>query len=216
MTTENMKHEISYHLEENRFILYLEITNHSGGERRFYFSNDTGRLARNGIKLFDAEDKAIKACEIAFVSPAYDTEYVENILPPDEKQRFELPARIIEEETDLILSFKGISFRVPRNEKFYITFDFLKIPSNKLEVIIEMANDKKILERKEYEYDVLELDGNIILSVPTIYSKQAFDVIYRLNESEKENYLRRGITTLKERMGDMRTNAVKYEMKPWK
>jgi hypothetical protein len=60
-----------------------------------------------------------------------------------------------------------------------------------------MANDKKILERKEYEYDVLELDGNIILSVPTIYSKQALDVIYRLNESEKENYLRRGITTLK-------------------
>ncbi len=66
MNAKNMKHDISYHLEANRFILCLEITNHSGGERRFYFSNDTGRLARNGIRLFNTKDEEIQACERAF------------------------------------------------------------------------------------------------------------------------------------------------------
>ncbi len=217
MNAKNMKHDISYHLEANRFILCLEITNHSGGERRFYFSNDTGRLARNGIRLFNTKDEEIQACERAFLSPAYNAEQApENILLPDERQRFELPARIFEEESELILSFKGISFRVPRNEKFYITFDFLGIPSNRLEVIIDRVNDKKILEKKEWEYYVFEHDDNIQLSVPVIWSKLGFDVLYTLSVSEKEDYLHRGIEALEGRIGDMRINALQYEMNSWK
>ncbi|SDJ10935.1 hypothetical protein SAMN05421542_2673 [Chryseobacterium jejuense] len=137
MNAINMKHDISYHLKENRFILYLDITNHSGEERKFYFSNETGRLARNGIRLFDAKDAEIEIYERAFMSPAYNAEPVsENRLPPNETQRFEFPAKVFEEDGEQILSFKGISFRIPRNEKFYITFEFSRILSNKLEVVV--------------------------------------------------------------------------------
>ncbi|WP_123902252.1 hypothetical protein [Chryseobacterium arthrosphaerae] len=217
MNAVNMKHDISYHLEANRFILYLEITNHSGGERRFYFSNDTGRLARNGIRLFNTKNEEIQAYEKAFISPAYTTEPVpENRLLPDERQRFKLPAKVFEEENELILSFKGISFRVPRNEKFYITFDFLGIPSNRLEVFIEMVNDRDILEKEDWEYYIFDHEGTIQLSVPVIWSNLGFDVLYTLSESEKEDYLRRGIEALEGRIEDMRKNALHYEMNSWK
>ncbi|BAP32489.1 outer membrane siderophore receptor [Chryseobacterium sp. StRB126] len=133
----NMKHDISYHLENDRFLLYLDITNHSGGERRFYFSNDTGRLARNGIRLFNTNDEEIAVYGRSFISPSYNAEQVpENILPPNEMQRFEFPARLEEEDGELVLSFKGISFKIPRGERFYITFEFSEITSNKLEVMV--------------------------------------------------------------------------------
>lgn len=132
-----MKHDISYHFEENRFILYIDITNYSGEERRFYFSNDTGRLARNGIRLFDAKGEEIKTYERAFISPAYNADPVpENRLSPNETQRFEFSAKVFEEEGERVLSFKGISFKIPRHERFYITFEFSKIISNKLEVMV--------------------------------------------------------------------------------
>ena len=133
----NMQHDISYHLDGDRFILYLDITNRSGEERRFYFSNETGSLARNGIRLFDAEDNEMKIYGREFMSPAYNAEKVsENILAPNERQRFEFPARIFEEDGEWVLSFRGILFKIPRNKKFYITFEFSQITSNKLEVII--------------------------------------------------------------------------------
>ncbi|PIF46499.1 hypothetical protein CLU96_3537 [Chryseobacterium sp. 52] len=132
-----MKHNISYHLEKDRFILYIEVTNFSGEERRFYFNNDTGSLARNGIRLYDKKDQEIEVYERAFMSPAYNSEKVSmNILPVNETMRFELPGRVLEEDGDLVLSFKGISFRIPGDEKFYITFEYSRIVSNRLEVMV--------------------------------------------------------------------------------
>ncbi|MFZ4929422.1 hypothetical protein [Chryseobacterium sp. Mn2064] len=132
-----MKHTISYHLEENSFILYIDITNTGDEKRTFYFYNDSGALARNGISLFTAKDEKMRAYERAFMSPVYNGEQIKiNMLSPNETQRFELPAKIFEEDGELILGFRGISFRISRGEKFYITFSFSGITSNKLEVML--------------------------------------------------------------------------------
>ncbi|MGH1517948.1 hypothetical protein [Chryseobacterium sp. JK1] len=132
-----MKHTISYHLEENRFILYIDITNTCDKERSFYFYNDSGALARNGIMLFNTKEEEIHAYERIFISPVYNGEKTNvNILAPRNTQRFELPAKIFEEDGELILAFKGISFRISGVEKFYITFSFSGITSNRLEVTV--------------------------------------------------------------------------------
>ncbi|MCT2562099.1 hypothetical protein [Chryseobacterium herbae] len=133
-----MKLNISYHLEETRFILHIEITNDTDKERSFYCYNDTGGLARNGIRLFNANHEQAEPYERAFISPLYTGEQVRaDVLTPNETGQFELPAKILEEDGELILSFKGISFRIVRGEKFYITFNFLGAISNLLEVVAE-------------------------------------------------------------------------------
>lgn len=132
-----MKLNISYHLEENRLTLPIEITNDTDKDQSFYFYNDTGALARNGIRLFNTRDEQIEPCERAFISPIYTGDKVRaDLLAPNETGHFELPAKIVEEEGELLLSFKGISFRIVRNEKFYLTFNFLGGTSNLLEVVV--------------------------------------------------------------------------------
>lgn len=128
---------ISYHLEENRFILPIEITNNTDKERSFYFYNGTGGLARNGIRLFNAKYEQVEPCERTFISPIYTGKKVRaDLLAPNETGQFELQGKIVEEDGELLLSFKGISFRIVRDEKFYITFNFLGGISNLLEVVV--------------------------------------------------------------------------------
>lgn len=132
-----MKLTISYHLEENRFTLYVEITNDTDKERSFYFYNETGGLARNAVRFFNAGNEQTEPYERSFISPVYTgTDVCADLLAPGETGRFELPAKIVEEEGELLLSFKGISYRIIKQEKFYLTFHFLGGISNLLEITV--------------------------------------------------------------------------------
>lgn len=132
-----MKLNISYHLKKPCLVLHVDITNDTDKERSFYFYNGTGGLARNGIRLFNAKYEEVEPYERTFISPVYAGEKVRaDRLAPNETGHFELPAKMAEEDGELVLSFKGISFRIVRDEKFYITFDFLGATSNLLEVVV--------------------------------------------------------------------------------
>lgn len=58
---------------------------------------------------------------------------------------------------------------------------------------------KKLLEKKDWEYYVFEEDSNIDLSVPIPNPSPGFNIIYILDESEKETYLHTGIKALEDR-----------------
>lgn len=77
-------------------------------------------------------------------------------------------------------------------------------------------NKKKLLEKKDWKYYVYEEGSRIQLSVPIPKPTPGFDVLYRLNESEKEKYLRTGIKALKDRIEDMNMNFSDYEMYAWR
>lgn len=77
-------------------------------------------------------------------------------------------------------------------------------------------SDKKLLEKKEWEYYVFEEDNNIHLSVPIPKPNPGFDVIYTLSKSEKEIYLQNGIKTLEDKIEDMKSNFSNYEMNSWR
>ncbi|WP_027374167.1 MULTISPECIES: hypothetical protein [Chryseobacterium] len=77
-------------------------------------------------------------------------------------------------------------------------------------------NKKKLLEKKDWKYYVFEEDGNIALSVPISNPSPGFDIIYILNESEKEMYLHTGIQALEDRIEDMKINFSNYKMNSWR
>lgn len=77
-------------------------------------------------------------------------------------------------------------------------------------------NTKKLLEKKEWEYSIFEEHNTIALSVPIANPIPRFDVIYTLNETEKEEYLSTGITSLEKRIEDMKINFSDYEMNSWR
>lgn len=77
-------------------------------------------------------------------------------------------------------------------------------------------NKKKLLEKKDWKYYVFEEDGNIELSVPIPNPSPGFDIIYILNDSEKEMYLHTGIQALEDRIEDMKINFSNYKMNSWR
>lgn len=77
-------------------------------------------------------------------------------------------------------------------------------------------SEKKLLEKKDWNYYVYEEGNNIQLSVPIPKPPPGFDVLYTLNESEKEKYLYTGIKALEERIEDMNMNFTNYEMNSWR
>jgi len=76
--------------------------------------------------------------------------------------------------------------------------------------------EKKLLEKKEWEYYVFEQHNTITLSVPIANPIPGFDINYTLSEPEKEKYLRIGIKSLEKRIEDMKINFSDYEMNSWK
>lgn len=76
--------------------------------------------------------------------------------------------------------------------------------------------EKKLLEKKDWEYYVSEENNTIELSVPIPKPTPGFDIIYILNESEKEKYLNTGIKALEERIEDMKINFSNYKMNSWR
>lgn len=77
-------------------------------------------------------------------------------------------------------------------------------------------NKKNLLEKKDWEYYIFEEDNNIELSVPVPNPSPGFDIIYVLNESEKEMYLHTGIRALEDRIEDMKINFSNYKMNSWR
>lgn len=81
---------------------------------------------------------------------------------------------------------------------------------------METMNKKKLLEQKEWQYYIYEEDGHITVSVPIARPTPGFDIMYILNESEKEEYLHTGIKALEDRIEDMKVNFSNYEMNSWR
>lgn len=77
-------------------------------------------------------------------------------------------------------------------------------------------NKRKLLEEKEWEYYVFEENDTIQLSVPIPTPTPGFDIIYTLNDSEREKYLLTGIKALEERIQDMKVNFSDYTMNSWR
>lgn len=77
-------------------------------------------------------------------------------------------------------------------------------------------NKRKLLEEKEWEYYVFEENDTIQLSVPIPTPTPGFDIIYTLNDSEREKYLHTGIKALEERIQDMKVNFSDYTMNSWR
>ncbi|SDJ10877.1 hypothetical protein [Chryseobacterium jejuense] len=77
-------------------------------------------------------------------------------------------------------------------------------------------NEKKLLEKKEWECYIFESNGHIELSIPTAKPTPGFDIVYILNETEKEKYLQIGIKALEDRIADMKMNFSNYEMNSWR
>lgn len=77
-------------------------------------------------------------------------------------------------------------------------------------------NGKKLLEKKDWHYYIYEDNSHMILYVPIGKPAPGFDVVYTLNESEKETYLQKGIKALEERIEDMKGNFLNYEMNSWR
>lgn len=137
MNTKEIDLDISYKIINDNFILYINITNYSSEEQEFYFVNDTGALARNGINILNTKYEKLIPYERAFISPVHSNlETNPDKLLPNETKQYELSASILKENNNLILFFKGISFKIPKDEKFYMTFGFLGITSNILEIVI--------------------------------------------------------------------------------
>ncbi|GAA5083622.1 hypothetical protein GCM10023210_02470 [Chryseobacterium ginsengisoli] len=70
----------------------------------------------------------------------------------------------------------------------------------------------KLLEKKDWYYYVYEKGSGIQLSVPISKPTSGFDVLYTLNELEKEKYLQIGIKALEDRIEDMNVNFIHYEI----
>lgn len=77
-------------------------------------------------------------------------------------------------------------------------------------------NEKKLLEKKDWNYYVCEVEDTIELSIPIPQPTPGFDIIYTLSETEKEKYLNDGIKALEERIEDMKTNFSNYKMNSWR
>jgi hypothetical protein len=77
-------------------------------------------------------------------------------------------------------------------------------------------NETKLLEKKDWYYYVYEEGYSIQLSVPISEPIPGFDILYMLNESEKEKYLQIGIKALEERIEDMNVNFTNYKMNSWR
>lgn len=75
---------------------------------------------------------------------------------------------------------------------------------------------RTLLEKKEWEYYIYEIEDAIELSVPISNPAPGFDIIYVLNDFEKNEYLSKGVKALKDRINDMETNFSNYKMVSWR
>jgi hypothetical protein len=76
--------------------------------------------------------------------------------------------------------------------------------------------NKKLIEKKDWEYYIYQDNNSIELSVPIPNPNPGFDIIHILNESEKEMYLQNGIKALEGRIKNMKTNFSNYKMNSWR
>lgn len=77
-------------------------------------------------------------------------------------------------------------------------------------------NHEKPFRKKDWYYYIYENGDTIELSVPISASAPGFDAIHTLTDSEKKEYLTKGITALKNRIKDMEMNFTKYVLNSWR
>ncbi len=75
---------------------------------------------------------------------------------------------------------------------------------------------RKLIEYKEWAYYVYDNDNTIELTVPIPAPAPGFDIVYTLNEQEKEAYIKTGIKALESRIADMNSNYTAYVMCSWR
>lgn len=76
--------------------------------------------------------------------------------------------------------------------------------------------NKKLLEKKDWEYYIFEQNDILELLVTVEKPNPGLDIIYQLDESEKEKYLKMGIQTLEDRIKDMKKNFSRYKVNAWR
>lgn len=77
-------------------------------------------------------------------------------------------------------------------------------------------NNKKLLEKKDWEYYIFKQNDILKLLVTVEKPNPGLDIIYQLDELEKENYLKIGIQALADRIKDMKENFNRYKVNAWR
>ncbi|WP_294282784.1 hypothetical protein [uncultured Chryseobacterium sp.] len=77
-------------------------------------------------------------------------------------------------------------------------------------------NNKKLLEKKDWEYYIFQQNDILELLVTVEKPNPGLDIIHQLNTSEKENYLKMGIQALEDRIKDMKENFSWYKVNSWR
>lgn len=77
-------------------------------------------------------------------------------------------------------------------------------------------NNKKLLEKKDWEYYIFKQNDILELLVTVEKPNPGLDIIYQLDELEKENYLNVGIQALADRIKDMKENFNRYKVNAWR
>ncbi|WP_294223249.1 hypothetical protein [Chryseobacterium sp. sg2396] len=77
-------------------------------------------------------------------------------------------------------------------------------------------NNKKLLEKKDWEYYIFKQNDILELLVTVEKPNPGLDIIYQLDELEKENYLKIGIQALADRIKDMKENFNRYKVNAWR
>ncbi|WP_447642802.1 MULTISPECIES: hypothetical protein [Chitinophagaceae] len=112
--------------------LLIRIKNTGKGHLKFIFSNNTGGLARNAIKITDSRQIRLFPFDKIFISPK-DNTAVKTCLQENECEIFELSGKFIKEDERLLLSFKGVSYKLEAGEKYYLHFEYKSSVSNTIE-----------------------------------------------------------------------------------
>lgn len=135
MNTKKINLNISYNIEKNNFILIIEMINLTDETIEFSFSNDTGSLARNCIKVYDEQKKMLKSSGLSIGIPINISNHMYNI-SPHESEILKLKAEIEQIKDYMFLSFHGVSYLIDKQKKYYLSFSFLSSTSNLLEIKI--------------------------------------------------------------------------------
>jgi|GEM_PF-2362547 len=126
--------ELSSSITNINIHIRIKITNISNDDIEFVFSNDTGALARNCIEITDENQTIQKPFDRVFISPSVNN-IDKTILKANESETFELIGRFITEDELHILEFKGVSYKINLNRKYFLKFKYKSSTSNMIEIV---------------------------------------------------------------------------------
>jgi len=113
--------------------LLISVTNDTDNDLAFSFSNNSGALARNGIRLLDSSNNHVLPVEKMLMTPI-SSETDSYLLKNGTCKQFEIAGKVINESDGHLITFKGISFLLKYNNRYKIQFKFKKFTSNIVDI----------------------------------------------------------------------------------